>query len=65
MRTWSNVSEAAEYAGVSRTRSTPRASATSFEVRASAEDARFEFGWHGSMPGWNDTRRTFKIAPYR
>ena len=32
------------------------------EACASAEDAPFEFGRHGLMPGWNDTRRTFKIA---
>ena len=63
MKPWLNVSEAAEYAELEPGHDLHGMRARrSCEARASAEDAPFEFGRHGSMPGWNDTRRTFKIA---
>ena len=63
MKPWLNVSEAAEYAGCEPGHDLHGVRARrNCEARASAEDAPFEFGRHGSMPGWNDTRRTFKIA---
>ena len=63
MKPWLTVSEAAEYANVSRdTIYTACERARTAKRARQRTDGRFGCGRHGSMPGWNDTRRTFTIA---